>query len=108
MPLHVRLLASLAALGFAGCAPTGFIYTETVRPLDTDLQETEFSDQTRKEDVRTLQYWFVRVKWKGNGIGEIAKAKGFTRVYYADLETLSVLLVWTQHWVRIYGEREAP
>ncbi len=108
MPLHARLLGSLAVLAFSGCAPTGFIYTETVQPLDTDLQRTEFSRQTRKEDVRTLQYWFVRVQWKGNGIAEIAKAKGFKRVYYADLETLSVLGTWTQHWVRIYGEREVP
>ena len=58
--------------------------------------------------MRTLQYWFVRVQWKGNGIGEVAKAKGFKRVYYADVETLRVLGVWTQRWVRIYGEREAP
>ena len=40
--------------------------------------------------------------------GEIAKEHGFETVYYADLETLSVLGVWTQQYVHVYGTRNAP
>ena len=39
------------------------------------------------------------------GIGSIAKENGFKEVYYADLRTLSILGVWTQRFVTIYGAR---
>lgn len=29
---------------------------------------------------------------------------GIETVHYADLETLSVLGVWNQRWVHVYGE----
>lgn len=103
-----RLAALLLGVALCGCAPSGLIFTETVRPLDTNLDATRRMDVTRKGDLRTLQYWSIRVQWKGNAIGDIAREHHFTRVDYADLETLSVLGVWTQRWVRIYGVRELP
>ena len=42
-------------------------------------------------------------RWDTNGIGEIGKENGLEEVYYADLETLSVLGIWTQRWVHVYG-----
>ncbi len=50
----------------------------------------------------------MRVDWGSDGIGDIAKRHGFARVDYADVETLTVLGVWTQQWARVYGERRAP
>lgn len=37
------------------------------------------------------------------GIGCVAKANGLTELYYADLEKLSILGVWTQEWAHVYG-----
>lgn len=96
---------AIVACMFLGCAPTGFVYTHTIRPLDTNLGATGLQRDTQSGDVRTLTLYNVSVQWGGNGIGEIAKAKGMSRVYYADLETLSVLGVWSQQWVHLYGER---
>ena len=37
------------------------------------------------------------------GIGDIARQHGLEEVYFADLETLSILGYWEQQWVHIYG-----
>ena len=105
MRLHSKLLAALSTLCLAGCAPVGAIFTLTTRPLDVDLNATELSSETGRANVKTLTIYYMRFMWGGNGIAQIAKARGFTRVHYADIQTLSVLGVWTQEWVIIYGER---
>ena len=58
-------------------------------------------------DVKQFDY-YVRVRWNANGIGEIAQANDFDKVYYADLESLRILGIWSQEWVHVYGSRRAP
>lgn len=101
-------LAPLAglALGLCGCAgPFGLVYTHTVEPLTTDFHQTPASNDQAAGDTKQIDY-YVRVLWSGNGIGEIAKRYGFDAVYYADLETLRVLGIWTQEWAHVYGTRK--
>ncbi len=101
------LLALIACLVpvVSGCAsPQGAIFTHTIQPLTTDFHETPAVGVEAAGDVKEIDY-YVRVLWSTNGIGAIAKANGFDKVYYADLETLSVLGIWTQQWVRVYGTR---
>ena len=50
-------------------------------------------------------FLFVRVIWDENSIGSIAKQAGFSELYYADLETFSVLGIWTQYRVHVYGRK---
>ena len=38
-----------------------------------------------------------------NGIGELGRRGGFDEVFYADLEVRSILGIWTQTWVHVYG-----
>jgi hypothetical protein len=106
--MRARLLALLAAATTPlGCL-SGAIYTHVTVPLDVNLDRTPVHDDyARDEAWNTLQY-YVRIDWGSDGIGDIAKEHGFTRVHYADLETLSVLGIWTQRWARVYGERSAP
>lgn len=86
----------------------GSIYTHTVEPLTTNFHNTPVVDDAAGEgDVKQIDY-YVRVSWSANAIGEIAKANGFDEVHYADLETLSVLGLWTQRWAHVYGTRKAP
>ncbi|NOT32299.1 MAG: hypothetical protein HOP15_17775 [Planctomycetes bacterium] len=101
------LLAFVACLVpvVSGCAgPQGFVYTHTTQPLTTDFHQTPVVGDEAAGDVKEIQY-YVRVLWSTNGIGAIAKANGFDKVHYADLETLSVLGIWTQQWVHVYGTR---
>ena len=89
-----------------GCG-IGFLYTHITTPLDLDLNSTPVVRDSADSDVKTFQY-YIRIDWGSNAIGEIAKEHGFETVYYADLETLRVLGVWTQQYVHVYGTRNAP
>ena len=100
----VALLAGVA-LALGGCAsPFGLVYTHTVEPLSTDFHGTPVVTDQAPGDVKQITF-YVSVLWNGNAIGEIAKEHGFQEVYYADLETLRVLGVWTQEWVHVYGSK---
>jgi hypothetical protein len=105
--LGLVLLACLAP-AVTGCTgPRGLVYTHIVEPLTTDFHATPVVQDEAAGDVKELRY-YVRVSWSTNGIGAVAKEHGFDKVYYADLETLSVLGIWTQQWVHVYGTRLAP
>lgn len=99
----------LASLVLPGCG-SGVLYTRITTPLDADFHETPVvrDFDSGRGEVNTLQY-YVRINWGRQGIGELAKKHGFARVYYADLETLSVLNgLFQQSTVHIYGERAEP
>jgi len=96
----IRLTVLLPLLALSGC---GLIYTHTVTPLDVNLNNTPvFDGKGAKGDTKQIRY-YVSLEWDSRGIGDIAKKAGMTHVYYADLETLSVLGVWTQQFVHVYG-----
>lgn len=100
----VGLLAGAAAL-LSACSPYGIIYTHKIEPLTTDYHDTPATSVQGKGDVKEISY-YVRVLWNCNGIGDIAKRHGFEKVYYADLETLSVFGIWKQEWALVYGTKK--
>lgn len=93
----IVILCALAV----GCA-RGRIYTHVTEPLVTNFHETPVGVRSEKSDVRSFRY-YVEVDWNENAIGQIAKDNDIEEVYYADLETLSVLGIWTQRWVNVVG-----
>ena len=100
----ILVLAAVLLLSFSGCG-LGLIYTCRIEPYDTDLSETPVVMTAQKGDTKQLRYSIIGARWDSNAIGEIAKANGIETVYFADVETLSVLLgIWTQRWIIIYGE----
>ena len=102
--MRARILAACALLaGLPGCM-TGLIYEHVTLPLDVNLDRTPVATKEVRDSANTLQY-YVRFQWGSDGIGDVAKRYGFTRVDYADLETLNVLGVWKQQWAHVYGER---
>ena len=103
MRSHAFALLAGLMLGLSACAsPIGLLYTHTFEPLTTNFHRTPVVSEQAAGDTKQIDY-YVRVLWSGNGIGEIAKQHGFERVYYADLETLRVLGIWTQEWAHVYG-----
>ncbi|MBI1852708.1 MAG: hypothetical protein HYR85_20395 [Planctomycetes bacterium] len=95
------VLAAAVALT-PGCI--GILYRHTTEPLDENFRKTPAGvTKSGHGDVKEIRY-YASVTWDTNGIGDIAKANGINTVYYADLETLSVLGIWTQRTVHIYGE----
>ena len=95
------LLAALLPL-YAGCG-AGLIYTHRVTPLDRNLRATPVYSGEGKGDVKQIRYSVADVRWDSNAIGDIARREGIETVYYADMELLSVLGIWTQRTVHIYG-----
>ncbi len=86
-----------------GCT-TGFLYTHTVQPLDTDHARTQAVQTSHQGDVKYFQY-YVSVTWDSNAIGDIAREKGMETIHYADLERISILGgLWQQFIVHVYGD----
>jgi len=108
-----RVLAILGALLCSGCV-RGLVYYHATEPLTTHFDRTPVGDGFEAQgDVKDLNiryntFLFLRVLWDENSIGSIAKDAGFREIYYADLETFSVLGIWTQYRVHVYGVKEHP
>ena len=101
-----NILAGLVmAFGFtlSSCV-NGMLYQHTVVPLSTDFKNTPAGERTGNGDVKRFRYSVVDINWDTNAIGDIAKKAGLEEVYFADIETLRILGIWTQTWVHIYGK----
>ena len=75
--------------------------------LDVNLDETPVFDRgaSGKSDTKRVNLRpYVDIQWDSNAIADAARKAGLTQVHYADLETLSVLGVWVQKTVHVYGK----
>jgi hypothetical protein len=100
LPGVACLLASTVLLG--GCITRGAIYSHTTQPLTTNFDATPVASDGKAGDVKTVSF-YVDVEWGTTGIGEIARQKGMAEIYYADVETTTILGYWKQDVVHIYG-----
>jgi len=92
-----------------GCA-NGLIYTHVIVPLDRDMDGTPIRRSHGKRDAKELNVNFVRIAWGSAGIVDAARQHGLVQIDYVDLETRSILGIWTQRYALVYGRRadEAP
>ncbi|MCA8949179.1 MAG: hypothetical protein KDE27_06740 [Planctomycetes bacterium] len=99
-----RSVVALGACALASGCTSGLIYTHTVRPLTTNFNKTPVGERSEIGDVKDLRVYNIEVQWDSNAVGDVARKHGFEELYYADLETLSILGVWTQQWLHLYGK----
>ena len=115
--MRIMLAMTLAALALlpAGCVglgasflrPRGLIYNHTTVPLTVNFNKTPVSaERPQHGNVKHFRYSYVDIRWDENGIGRIAKQHGIETIYYADKEVLSILGIWTQTYIHIYGTTE--
>jgi hypothetical protein len=102
MRRSLLLLLLLVSSALSGCI-IGRIVNYTTVPLTVNLHHTQMGSRTGMSDVKDFNYSYIRVRWSSNGIANIAAENGLEEVFFADLETLSILGIWTQEWVHIYG-----
>ena len=102
--LRVFALALVVVGGAAGCATNGALFTHVTEPIDVNFDRSPVHVEEGSSEWHTVQY-YVQVDWGHNGLGQVAKQHGLKRIHYADLETLSILGIYTQRRVHVYGER---
>jgi len=108
----MRTLLRNAALALAsavapGCA-SGWLYSHTTVPLDANYDATPVLGNTSRGDIKKLSYASFDIEWGDSGVGGIVERSQLAEVYYIDIEVLSVLGIWTQRWVHVYGSERAP
>jgi len=101
-----RLLVIVLALTIllSGC-----VYVHTVEPLTVDMDRTSVSSVEKAGSIQVIAfpYYFTSVglvAWGNDAIGEVSKQQGMKEVYYADLEIFSILRIWNQYTVHVYGK----
>jgi hypothetical protein len=110
LPAALALLMFISGCGSIGNLHTytgdGIIYTHRVEPLTFNRHPNEIVNDSNQGDRKMISYQYVTITWDYNALGEIAKKGGITKLYYADLETRSVLFgIWSRYIVHLYGTR---
>jgi hypothetical protein len=94
--------AAVFLLLLSGCT-VGIVYTHTREPLTLNHHATPAAGTEATNDIKHIQFPYVGIAWGDDSLGDIAREKGLHELYYADLEYLSVLTVWRQYTVHLYG-----
>lgn len=105
----MRLFAlSVLCVCFGSGCSYGWIYTDTVEPLCTNMQSTvaEGNESTLGlKEVTLPRIPGARTMWSSNAIGDAARAAGIETVYYCDRKRFSLLGgIWGQDSVVVYGK----
>ena len=87
-----------------------------VKPFDLNLTETPAHFDARPGADRSdswktllfpLRYVIgtdLQFDWGDMSVRQAMHDSGIETVHYADLETRSILGIWTQRWLHVYGE----
>ena len=97
------LIIIAGILFLAGCTPRGLLYTHIKTPLDTNMSQTPVGGKSIHGDLEHIHF-YVNILCDSSAIGDIAKQNGIETVYFADLETLSILSIWNKYTVHVYGK----
>ena len=107
----VHVLAALAVMPLLSGCIFGLLYSHTVEPLDINLSATPVYIERAETGESAVSHVNIPLTsipidflWDSNAIGDAMKRNGIEQVYYADLETLSVLRIWNQYTVHVYGK----
>jgi len=114
----LRWAALLVAISFVtGCVyyaapvkpPLGGIFTEIKAPLTTDYNGSPTGASMMKASKSNTRYLYIpflytsSFGWDDVAIGKIAREGGIKDVSYADYELFSVLGVYAEFTVNVYG-----
>jgi hypothetical protein len=102
-------MKSLLLLILAGALLSGCLYVHTVDPLTTDMHQTPTGTVEKTGTAEVIAFppflgSYPLIAWGKAAIGEVAKKEAMTEVYYADVETFSILRIYNRYTVHVYGK----
>ncbi len=93
-------------LGFSLPA-CGWLYTDTVTPLCTNMKGTHIGEQSSRSKMKEISIPRLpgaRLRWSSKAIGDAAREQGIEEIYYCDLKVFRVLGgIWGSEAVVVYG-----
>lgn len=102
------LTGCLSVRGVGSSSLTGIVFKHIKVPLSEDLVNTPVIEiHTEGKIVQVtepLSGYGLYARWDSNAIGDIAQRYGLKKVYFADMEIFSILGIWTEEKVLIYGK----
>ena len=108
---RIVVTAALACLPLLSGCMTGHIYQHTFEPLSTNFDRTPACTGTGQSDIDHLHIPLssidIDVLWDSNAIADAAKQGGIEEICYADFEEFSILGVWNEYTVHVYGHPAA-
>ncbi|MHC5064606.1 MAG: TRL domain-containing protein [Planctomycetota bacterium] len=97
----VMKLCQLCVLFFALMLLPSCVFTNTVIPLDTDVQETDLGDKVGEASNQSVM-WLAA--WGDGGMQAAAENGGIKTLKHADRRVLSVLFgLYTRTTTIVYG-----
>ncbi len=107
--LFLHFLTGCLSVGPVGSRSlTGIAFTRIKVPLSEDLVNSPVivihSEGKIIQVKEPVSGYGIYAKWDSNAIGDIAQRYGLKKVYFADMEIFSILGIWTEEKVIIYGK----
>ena len=104
----VSIISGCGSIGtFYTFDGAGILYTHTVQPLTLHRGPIDVIESSNaRGEGNQIDTPYASVGWTSNAIGAIAKKAGMKTIHYADMEMWSVLGIWSQRIVHVYGTVE--
>lgn len=87
---------------------SGYLVTAIKTPYTVDLDNTPVALSTGEGTILRIREPFsgygIYTELNSNAIADIARQHHLNKVYFADLETFSLLNIWRTQTLIIYGE----
>lgn len=103
-PFRVITALTVLMLVLSGC-----LYSHTREPLTVNMHRTSVAGVEKEGSLQLITFPpiignYRLIAWGSAAIGDVAKKEGMQEVSYADLEIFSVLRIWNQYTVHVYGK----
>ncbi len=105
----LKIFAMTLLLFCMGCVAQGRLFTRVVTPYSSDFNCTPVGGKTFRVVEHQLKEPYtgagVSATWTSRVLAEAARNSGITNIYYADLETFSILNgIYLKKTLIIYGD----
>lgn len=99
----------LTILLFACSAGCGILYTNTIKPYSTDFDNTPIGSKRCTINAHRFKEPVTRLgisgEWDTNNIKKAAREAGITKIYYADMQTINIVLgTYRRKTLILYGD----